>query len=81
MTDLTIHFDLPLDTNLPAKSGYGPRTSRLDKAIEQCLGSDTQRALDAAMKDAKAQALAAFSQVAEQKLGEALRQSIAAVAR
>lgn len=64
-----------------SKSGYGPRPSRLDKAIEQCLGSDTQRALDAAMKDAKAQALAAFSQVAEQKLGEALRQSIAAVAR
>ena len=62
-------------------SGYGSRPSRLDKAIEEFVGRDTQHALDVTMKDAKTQALAAFSQVAEQKLGEALRQSIAAVAR
>lgn len=64
-----------------SRNSHGPRPSRLDKAIEQCVGGDTQRALDATVKDARERALAAFSEVAEQKLSEALRQSIAAVAR
>ena len=59
---------------------FGRKSSPLDSAIESIIGRDVQRALDDTMKDARARALAAFSKVAEEKLTEALRASLAQVA-
>ena len=56
---------------------YNRKPSPLDKAVEGFMGREMQRALDAAMADAKKRALQAFTKVAEEKLAEALRSSIA----
>lgn len=56
---------------------YNRKPSALDKAVEGFMGREMEKALDAAMADAKKRALGAFTKVAEAKLGEALRASIA----
>ena len=56
---------------------YSKKPSPLDKALEAFVGRETEKALDAAMADAKTRALGAFTKVAEAKLADALRLSIA----
>ena len=60
---------------------YRDSTSRLEKAVATVTDRQMQKALDEAMSTAKEQALAAFSSVAETKLTEALRESIANIAK
>lgn len=68
-----------IDSWLKAAKGdsYGRKPSPLDAALESFMGREMEKALDAAMADAKKRALSAFTKVAEEKLGEALRASIA----
>lgn len=56
---------------------YSRKPSRLDKAVESFMGREMEKSLDAAMADAKKRALSAFTKVAEEKLADALRASIA----
>ena len=60
---------------------YRDGASRLEKAVATMTDRQMQKALDEAMSTAKQQALAAFSSVAEMKLTDALRESIANIAK
>ena len=47
MTDLTIHFDLPLDTNLPATYQRVDEVTAYDSSTVTAYGSSTVTAYDA----------------------------------
>lgn len=68
-----------IDTWLKTAQGdsYSRKPSPLDAALESFMGREMQKALDAAMADARKHAMSAFTKVAEEKLGDALRASIA----
>ena len=57
------------------------RKSRLDQALTKLLDRELTKALDDTMADARRKALDAVAGVAQEKLAEALRQSIHQVAK
>ena len=57
------------------------RKSRLDQALTKLLDRELTRALDDTMADARRKALDAVAGVAQEKLAEALRQSISQIAK
>ena len=62
-------------------SGYGKQRSRLEEALLKVIDRELSAALDATMKDARAKALDAVAGVAQDKLADTLRQSIAQIAK
>lgn len=65
----------------PYSSNNRTQLSPLDQAVANIIGRDTARALDVTMKEAKDAAIKAIASVAEPKLTEALRESIARAVR